>query len=126
VTFFPLSIERTSLMLHQALLARFPQLSGVKISHSWGGQVAVTFDRLPHIGGGNGLYFVAGCQGSGITTMTYLGSNLATKIIHAADDVPVNSYDTGLPPQRLFYDGRAWFMPAVGSWFQIQDRWERG
>lgn len=124
-TFFPLSIHRTAALLYRAMVRRFPELAGIRIENAWGGKVAMTMDRLPHIGGGNGRYFVAGCQGSGITMMSYLGDSLAEKILAADDRAPVNAYDTGLPPRHPLYDGTSWFMPAIGSWYQIQDRFER-
>ena len=123
-TFFPLGERRTAVLLYRAMVARFPQLAGIRITHSWGGRVAMTIDRLPHIGGGEGRYFAAGCQGSGVTMMTYLGTSLAEKIL-ARESRPVNAYDDGLPPTHPLYDGTPWFMPALGSWYQFQDRLER-
>lgn len=124
-SFLPLSLRSTSQMLYAAMLERFPQLQGIRIDNAWSGKVAMTIDRLAHMGGGNGEYFVAGCQGSGITLMTYLGTSVADKILARADDVPINAFDTGLPPHHPLYDGTAWFMPVVGSWYQIRDRLER-
>lgn len=124
-TFFPLSVPRIATLLHRAMVRRFPEMAGVRIANAWGGKVAMTMDRLPHIGGGGGRYFVAGCQGSGITMMSYLGDSLAAKILSGDDRAPVNAYDTGLPPRHPLYDGTSWFMPAIGSWYQIQDRMER-
>ncbi len=123
-SFFPLEDRRTAAMLHRAMVARFPQLAGSRITNSWSGRVAMTLDRLPHIGGGDGRYFVAGCQGSGVTMMTYLGHSLAEKILPGTNE-PVNAYDDGLPPQHPLYDGTPWFMPALGSWYQFLDARER-
>jgi len=123
-SFFPLEERRTAALLHRAMVARFPQLAGVRISNAWGGRVAMTLDRLPHLGGGEGRFFVAGCQGSGVTMMTYLGHSLAEKILSGRGD-PVNAYDDGLPPHHPLYDGTPWFMPVLGSWYQWQDRRER-
>jgi len=123
-SFFPLETRRTAALLHRAMVARFPQLIGTRITHGWGGRVAVTLDRLPHIGGGEGRFFAVGCQGSGVTMMTYLGHSLAEKIL-ANEGGPVNAYDSGLPPHHPLYDGTPWFMPAVGSWYQFRDRLER-
>jgi glycine/D-amino acid oxidase-like deaminating enzyme len=123
-SFFPLEERRTAAMLHRAMVARFPQLAGTRITNSWSGRVAMTLDRLPHIGGGEGRYFVAGCQGSGVTMMTYLGHSLAGKILSGTDE-KVNAYDDGLPPQHPLYDGTPWFMPALGSWYQFLDARER-
>ncbi len=123
-TFFPADERRTATLLHRGMVARFPQLAGTRISHSWGGRVAMTLDHLPHIGGGEGRYFVLGCNGSGVVMMTYLGHALAEKILANSAD-PVNAYDDGLPPHHALYDGTPWFMPAMGTWFQVRDRVER-
>lgn len=123
-TFFPADERRTAELLHRGMVARFPQLAGTRISHGWGGRVAMTFDHLPHIGGGEGRYFVLGCNGSGVVMMTYLGHAIAGKIL-ANGPEPVNAYDDGLPPHHPLYDGTPWFMPAVGTWFQFRDRLER-
>jgi glycine/D-amino acid oxidase-like deaminating enzyme len=123
-TFFPAGERRTAELLYRGMLARFPQLAGTRITHSWGGKVAMTLDHLPHIGGGEGRYFVLGCNGSGVVMMTYLGHALAGKIL-AASAAPVNAYDDGLPPHHPLYDGTPWFMPAIGTWFQFRDRIER-
>ena len=123
-SFFPLDEGRIARMLHRAMVARYPQLREVRISNAWGGRVAMTLDRLPHIGGGDGRYFAVGCQGSGVTMMTYLGTSLAAKIL-TGGATPVNAYDTGLPPGHPLYDGTPWFMPALGTWYQLQDAAER-
>jgi glycine/D-amino acid oxidase-like deaminating enzyme len=123
-SFFPLEEKRKAQLLHRAMVERFPQLAGIKVSHAWGGRVAMTIDRLAHIGGGEGRFFVAGCQGSGVTMMTYLGHSLAEKILRNTAE-PVNAYDDGLPPHHPLYDGTPWFMPALGSWYQWQDRRDR-
>ena len=123
-SFFPLPERQKAQLLHQAMVERFPQLKSIRVTHAWGGRVAMTMDHLPHIGGGEGRYFAAGCQGSGVTMMTYLGHSLAEKIL-AREAGPVSAYDSGLPPDHPLYDGSPWFMPALGSWYQFQDRMER-
>ena len=37
-------------LLMRDLVALFPALAGTRISHSWNGFVAYTFDHLPHLG----------------------------------------------------------------------------
>lgn len=123
-TFFPAGERRTAALLHRGMIARFPQLAGRRITHGWGGRVAMTFDHLPHIGGEEGRYFVVGCQGSGVVMMTYLGHMLAEKMLAGAKDA-VCAYDDGLPPEHALYGGTPWFMPVVGTWFKFRDRLER-
>ena len=118
--FVPTEERTTARLLRKAMVDRFPQLSQVKISHSWGGNVAMTFDYLPHIGRIEGMHFAMGCNGSGVSMMTYLGHRVARKIIEGSNAVP-SSYDSGSMPGHFLYNGNPWFMSIVGSWFQFRD-----
>jgi len=122
--FIPASEDTTARLLHQAMLRRFPQLEGTKITHSWGGNVAMTFDSMPHIGGGDGLYYALGCNGSGVAMMSYLGHSLGRKILSGSTE-PVNAFDRGAMPRHPLYFGNTWFLFAVGSWYQFQDAREQ-
>ena len=98
----------------------FPQLEGTKISHSWTGTVAYTFDEMAHTGQHNGIYYSIGYCGSGVSMASYLGMRLGQKVLGlvegktAFDDLPF--------PTRPLYNGRPWFLPAVVSWYRMQDR----
>ena len=98
----------------------FPQLEGTKISHSWTGTVAYTFDEMAHTGQHNGIYYSMGYCGSGVSMASYLGMRLGQKVLGlvegktAFDDLPF--------PTRPLYNGRPWFLPAVVSWYRMQDR----
>ncbi|MGH7160939.1 MAG: NAD(P)/FAD-dependent oxidoreductase, partial [Acetobacteraceae bacterium] len=72
-------------ILHRFMTDRFPQLRGIRITHAWTGNVAFTFDALPHMGTANGMHYCLGCNGSGIAMMTYLGSETARKIASGAN-----------------------------------------
>lgn len=66
-------------MLEQSLFTTFPQLSGTKITHRWGGTMAFTLDMLPSIGvtGPNrNIYYGLGYSGEGVVL-----TQLAGKII---------------------------------------------
>ena len=98
-------------------------LKGYRITHCWKGLVCFTFDKLPHMGEVDGLYYAAGCQGSGVVMMSYLGRQVAEKIISGN---PVQCGFDALPfPGRPGYDGRPWFLPAVGGYYKVRDAVER-
>src|SRR4029077_20255699 len=61
-------------VLYGYMTERFPQLRGVKVTHSWTGNTAFTLDALPHMGEEGGLHYCLGCNGSGVAMMTYLGT----------------------------------------------------
>ena len=108
--------------LHARMTSIYPELAKVKITHSWSGKVAMTFDHLPHIGLENGIHYAAGCNGSGVAMMSYLGYRIGAKI--AGENTPC-AFD-GLPfPTRPTYTGKTWFMPLVGGYFKTMDRLER-
>ena len=97
----------------------WPELEKVKVSHSWQGNVAFTFDFIPHLGVERGLYYALGCQGSGVGMQTYLGYRAALKI--AGVDADSSAFD-GLPFSSVpFYSGDPWFLPGVLSWYRLRD-----
>jgi glycine/D-amino acid oxidase-like deaminating enzyme len=107
--------------LYGAMLRVHPQLAGVRIERAWGGDVAMTLDRLPHAGRIDGVWYAAGCNGSGVALNTWLGARIGRHLV-APGDVPPPSF-TELPhrPIPLHRLRRLW-LPAVGWWFRWQDR----
>jgi gamma-glutamylputrescine oxidase len=68
-------------------LARlFPALSGVRIDYQWGGLVAITFDRAPHLGRiGSNIYFSQGYSGHGMALSGLSGKLMADAIAGQAE-----------------------------------------
>lgn len=58
------------------LVRLFPELAQTRISHSWAGIVAYTFDTLMHCGADNNLFHAMGYCGSGVGMAGYLGSKV--------------------------------------------------
>ena len=106
--------------LHDAMVALFPDLRAIRVSHAWMGHVAYTFDELPHIGEAEGLHYAMGYCGSGIGMASYLGMRLGQRVLGEArgrtalDDLPF--------PTRPFYTGKPWFLPATVAWYRLRDR----
>jgi glycine/D-amino acid oxidase-like deaminating enzyme len=113
----------TAPLLYRFMIDRFPQLKGSKITHAWTGNVAFTFDELPHMGKCEGLHFALGCNGSGIATMSYLGRQIALKIIGKSNHQI--AFDQPEFPTHPLYHGNPWFLPLVGAWFRTADWWDR-
>jgi glycine/D-amino acid oxidase-like deaminating enzyme len=115
--------EKSAPVLYRFMTDRFPQLRGVKVTHAWTGNVAFTFDFLPHMGREDGMHYALGCNGSGVAMMTYLGYQTARKIIgggnrvSAFEDLPFQS--------QPGYTGTPWFLPLVGGWYRLRDRVDR-
>ena len=77
--------EVSAPVLYRFMTERFPQLKGFKVTHAWTGNVAFTFDALPHTGVLDGMHYALGCNGSGVAVMTYLGRETARRIIGGAN-----------------------------------------
>jgi glycine/D-amino acid oxidase-like deaminating enzyme len=115
--------EQSAPVLRATMVDTFPELRDSRITHAWTGFVAFTFDGLPHIGVQDGVHYAAGCQGSGVAMATWLGHNVAMKIAGAANE---RFALDGLPfPTRPTYSGNPWFLPIVGSYYQLRDRLDR-
>jgi glycine/D-amino acid oxidase-like deaminating enzyme len=74
--------------LRKELLATFPSLSGVEITHRWCGPVAITWRRAPEIGttGRRGnIFYALGYSGMGVSLATLSGRVLAD-LIEGNDD----------------------------------------
>lgn len=69
--------------LQQAFREWFPQLSGVRFTHSWGGVLGMPRDWIPQIGfeRDRGLAFAFGYTGHGVATSNLAGRVLADLIV---------------------------------------------
>lgn len=122
-SFGPATPEAAAPVLHRQMAEVFPELARTRITHAWTGNVAFTFDFLPHIGVQDGVHYAAGCQGSGVAMATWLGHNAALKLAGAANE---RFALDGLPfPTMPGYRGHPWFLPLVGGWYRFMDRVER-
>lgn len=110
-------------ILHDFMCQVWPALAPFRVTHCWKGMVCFTFDWLPHMGVHDGIHYAAGCQGSGVAMMSYLGLQSAEKIISGADR---QCGLDGLPfPARPGYSGAPWFLPAVGGYYKTRDALDR-
>ncbi len=110
-------------VLYGYMTERFPQLRGARITHGWTGNTAFTLDALPHMGEDAGLHYTLGCNGSGIAMMTYLGYQTARKIARVANYAC--AFDSPEFPDHVLYNGNAWFLPLIGSYYRLRDRLDR-
>lgn len=118
--FFPAEERATAAILHRQMVRRFPEMASVRIINSWGGKVAVSFDYVPHIGQQDGIHYALGCNGSGVVMMNWLGHGIARRILEGGRE-PVNAFDTGGAPTHPLYQGVPWFVPVVGTYYQVRD-----
>lgn len=111
----------SALPLHRQMSRVFPELASSRISHSWGGFIAYTFDALPHLGRqSDGVYYCMGYCGSGVSLAPYFGTRLALQLLGRSEG---RTALDGLPLQtRPFYTGRPWFLPAAIAGYRLRDR----
>jgi gamma-glutamylputrescine oxidase len=63
----------------------FPQVADAKIDYGWGGTVAVTLNRLPHIGRRGNLFYAHGFSGHGALITTIAGELVAEALAGTAE-----------------------------------------
>lgn len=114
------SIRVSAEILRRGMLRVYPRLRDVKVEYAWGGTLDFAFDRLPHAGQLDGLYYALGYAGHGVGMATYLGTKMAEVICGRRDENPF----AGLPfpgaPLGL-YNGTPWFLPLAGAWYKFLD-----
>jgi glycine/D-amino acid oxidase-like deaminating enzyme len=105
--------------LHNWMSLIFPEVKSSKVTHSWMGYVAYTFDTLPHIGKQDGLWYAMGYCGSGVSLATYFGMKIGQQVLgkaegkSALDNVPFQT--------RPLYEGNPWFLAPSILYYRIKD-----
>ena len=64
--------------LYAVMVDIHPQLAGVAVARAWGGEVGLTFDRLPHVGRdpASGAVYALGYCGTGVALSTHFGRSV--------------------------------------------------
>lgn len=115
----PRSDAKSGHVLRQQLVALFPQLQDTRIDYCWGGIVDMTQDRLPHAGEKDGLFYSMGYSGHGTQMSVQMGECMARVL---AGDVAANPWHGNPWPAIPGHFGPPWFLPAVGLYFQIKNK----
>jgi len=121
--FSPAGPKEAASILYKMMTDRFPALRGTRITHAWTGNVAFTIDELPHVGKFENVHYALGCNGSGVAMMSYLGHQIARKVIGSANRVC--AFDRPEFPTHPLYHGSPWFLPYIGGYFRIKDWLDR-
>jgi glycine/D-amino acid oxidase-like deaminating enzyme len=126
-SFAPTTVARSRDKLYEAMVAIHPQLAGVRVERAWGGNVALTADRMPHSGrvGPGGPVYAMGYCGTGVALSTYAGREIGRWLAAGgAGDGPASlapiaarSWPSVPAPAR-----RSWLLPPAGWWYQARDR----
>ena len=107
-------------LLHAEMVKIFPELATTRISHSWCGFIAYTFDELAHIGRHDGLHYAMGYCGSGVGMAGYLGMRLGQQVLGL--DAGRTALDDLRFQTRPLYTGNPWFLAPSVHYYRWKDR----
>ncbi|MCI0396400.1 MAG: FAD-binding oxidoreductase [Chloroflexi bacterium] len=113
-----LDLAESARRLGQRMVEVFPELGDVPITHSWTGQLGLTFDLMPHIGRIEGVHYALGYCGHGVSIATYLGTEVGLLLAGKKSSSPFME----IPHEtRFFYRGRPWFLPLAAVYYRVLD-----
>jgi glycine/D-amino acid oxidase-like deaminating enzyme len=120
----PTTVDAARDVLFREMVRVHPQLVGAPLAFAWGGNVAITLDRLPHCGriplpGGGDVAFATGCNGTGVALATWFGHEAAAWL--SGERPPPPFAEPRFPPVPL-HSWRNAYLPAVGWWLRARDR----
>lgn len=111
--------QKSAPLLHRDMVRIFPELSDVRVDHTWHGIVGYTFDSLMHAGQHDGVYWAGGYCGSGIGMASYLGNIIGRQ---AAGDPSARTVFAKIPfPTRPYFRGNPWFLTPSILYYRIMD-----
>ena len=118
----PSSIRQARDFLYRSMVDIHPQLAGTRVTHAWGGNVAITLDRMPHFGRvptgpGVGALYATGCNGSGVALNSWMGTRAAEVVLGGPMPAIADIRFPAVPMHRA----RRAYLPAVGRWFAWED-----
>ena len=117
------TLERPGLgtALARRMAHYLPDLAGARIDYVWGGNVAITINRLPHFGrAAPSVFFAQGFSGHGVALTGLAGQLLAEAVAGTAERFDVFARI----PHRPFPGGRLLRMPALVLamlWYRLRD-----
>jgi gamma-glutamylputrescine oxidase len=103
------------------MLDVFPQLGGKRIDYGWGGMLAITMLRLPHLGRTGNVFFAHGYSGMGVAITGIAGKLIAEAMAGTAERFDVFA---GIP-HRTFPGGTLLRHPLLVLamlWYVLRDK----
>ena len=103
------------------MAAVFPSLANTPIDYAWGGAVAVTSNRLPHMGRKGNVFFAHGFSGHGALVTTLAGELMAEAVVGTMERFDVFA---SLPHSR--FPGGKWLARPLATlgllYYAMRDR----
>jgi len=113
-----LDLQVSAQHLHQRLLEIWPQTSGYEITHAWTGKLGISFDRMPHAGQLDGMWFANGYCGHGLANGSLLGYEMGQVMAGRREKSLIMDLKT---PRYFFASLDKLFIPPVSLWFRYLD-----
>lgn len=113
----PKDPKKSAQLLADTMTEVWPELEGVKISHSWTGFTGFSFNQMPQVGMHEGVHFAMGYTGSGTVMAPYLGGKAAYQAL--GDERGKTAYsNTALKPSWLHPFSKPHFLHAANFWYR--------
>ena len=114
-----IDLHKSADQLRAQMRRAFPELRTTSITHSWTGQLGLTFDLMPHIGNVDGIHYALGYGGHGLSIATYLGTEVGLML---SGQKPSSPFAEISHPTMFFYRNKPWFVPFAASYYRFLDR----
>jgi len=111
--------------LEKDIVDFYPCLTGIKITHRWGGPVSVPMDMTPALGylGGKDAVYSLGCMGHGVSLTHLNGEVMADLLLERKSEwtecFPVNRKVFKWPPEPVRFVGEQ----AILGYLHAEDAW---
>ncbi len=114
-----LDLAKSAETLRAGMIRAFPQLADVPTTHTWTGQLGLTFNMMPNIGRlDDGIHFAVGFGGHGLHTALYLGREIAQVLTGEKTSSPFMEISH---QNYFFYRDKAWFLPFAAYLYRFRD-----
>jgi glycine/D-amino acid oxidase-like deaminating enzyme len=105
-------------LMRRRMVEVFPQLHDVLVTHSWSGNLGVTFDLMPHAGRIDGIHYAYGYAGHGVAIAGYLGKEVGEMIAGKRSSTPFAEIKHLRTPISRY---EKLYLPLVSLWFRALD-----
>ncbi len=110
--------QESARRLRASMNHAFPELADIPITHTWTGQLGLTFDLMPHIGRADGIHYAFGYCGHGLSIATYVGTEVGKLL---AGQISRSPFQEIPEDTRFFYRNRPWFLPFAAQYYRFKD-----
>ncbi|MER0239717.1 FAD-binding oxidoreductase [Fulvimarina sp. MAC8] len=108
--------------IEKQIVEVYPQLKGVRLTHAWGGHVAITMKRMPFVeASSNGLTAIGGFSGHGVMLANFAGRLYAERLAGNRDRLKLLE-ELDIPPFPGGTKLRGPLTTLAMTWYAFRDR----